>query len=62
MSDKVTDPKHLPWEGETLAQKEAESFRYIVHEYDDFWEWYENHYPHTKTELFKEFDAFNEKH
>ena len=23
-------------------------------EYDDFWEWYEDHFPHTKTELFEQ--------
>jgi len=29
-------------------------------EYDDFWEWYEMNHPETKTELFEQFDKYQE--
>lgn len=29
-----------------------------VLEYNDFWEWYEDHFPYTKDELFEMFDEY----
>lgn len=32
-------------------EKELEELRYFKQRYFDFWEWYENNYPHTEKEI-----------
>jgi len=40
--------------------EELENLRRIVGEYNYFWEWYEDHFSHTKDELFDMFDKDQE--
>jgi hypothetical protein len=38
-------------------KEELEDLRYFRQRYFDFWEWYENNYPHTEKELWDEFES-----
>jgi hypothetical protein len=38
-------------------KEELEDLRYFRQRYFDFWEWYENNYPHTEKELWDEFEG-----
>lgn len=49
----------MSWEIKTYKEEYLELKRQLC-EYDDFWEWYENDHPETKTELFEQFDKYQE--
>lgn len=38
-------------------KEELEDLRCFKQRYFDFWEWYENNYPHTEKELWDEFES-----
>ncbi len=51
----LTQEEHRLMGEPTYVQKEMELMRSILHEYDDFWEWYEDEYGETKREVWAKF-------